>query len=299
MQHLRSAWGRSWAFAQQRWAAERRRSPALDRLVVAYESAQSRHEPELASALTVRALLALVPAVAGALALLALVLRNPPEQRRLAGVLLDAFLPGLAGPLLPDEPLSLGAGTAAVLASVAVLGLGLGWVRALRRGIRAMWEQPLAHPNLFAEKWDDLLTLFAAGSVLVVCGITSFVGRIVLHAALDRWAPGAVEIAMSVGTQLVGLLGVWAAVAVVGTRVLPRHVASRRQVATMATVSAVCVTGLKLAFMGYAQMVGARNGSLYGTFAAVAGVLLWLSLTNRALLLSAAWTAVAGHAQRP
>lgn len=210
------------------------------------------------------------------------------------GLLTVGGTDGLLDPdsLLRSDVLSVTGAVAFVVALVA----GLGWLDALREGIRAVFtEEPDRRP-VVGKKLKDLLVLVTLGLAVLVAGAA---------AALLGAASGPVLALVGVEesrltTFLLALAG-FAVAAVVYTGVflllfrvladVPAPLRDLRQGAVVGGVALALVTtvgGALLRFVGGGNPVVAASATL-------GAVLVWLGLLSRITLVAAAWGATAAH----
>jgi membrane protein len=189
--------------------------------------------------------------------------------------------------------------TSAVLGIVVLLFTGLGWLDAMRQGIRAMFGRGAAPGNLFLVKVRDLGTLATLGVAVLASAVTGAVLSTASHAVLLWW----------------GLDGVTGA----GTLVRGVTVAALLVLDTVtflllfSLLSDVDVPLARLwqgAFAGAVGLLALRTFSslllgqvsqntFLAAFAVVVGLLVVMNLVGRVTLLAASWSATvaaeAGH----
>lgn len=280
--------------ARSRAAAVRARRPALDRVARAVERYQRIGGNQHAGAITYFAFLSFFPLVAIGFAVLGHLGRVRPDLVAEALATVSGYLPGLVG----DGPgqinldrIADAAAGASVLGVIGLLYAGLGWVDALRTALRATFTTTGPKRSIVVRKLIDLAVLVVLGlSLLASVAITS------VATSATTLVLGWLELADSlVATALLRVLAVVVAVAadalvlfVVFVR-LPGRAVSWADGARGALLGAVMLEVLKLA--GTLLVARVTTNAVYGVFAVVVGLLVWLNLVSRVVLLAAAWTA--------
>ncbi|MCT9928726.1 YihY/virulence factor BrkB family protein [Planotetraspora sp. A-T 1434] len=280
------AWGRR--FVER----ERIRFPWLDHLIQTVQRYQVQSGERLAAAITYFAFLSFFPLIALAFAIFGYVVTFRPDALVTLTKAINEQLPGLADQLHIDQ-LAGARASAGIIGLLGLLYAGLGSMDALRGALREIsmtCEPPL---NYFLGKLRDLVAL-------VLMGITMIASVIV-----SGFATGATgTVAGWIGLGQSGLAGsfVWITGVVAGLLFdlllflvilgwLGRPAQSFRVVLKGALLGAVAFGVLKQ----LATLILARtlHNPVYGTFAVVVGLLLWINLSARVILYAAAWTATA------
>lgn len=249
----------------------------------------------LASGIAFYGFFSIFPAVALAAVVFGFVLRGHPEllssladtlDRRLPGFVKTAANPsGLVELKAPDLSL-LTVGGAVALVSLVLAGVG--WIGAMRDGIRAIFGLPGSPGNVVTDKLRDLGVLVTLGvGVLLSAVLTSVLGA------------GASGLSDAVGLgehallgQVIGLIvgfGVDLGVMVVLLRVLSGLALPWHDLRAGAIVGTVGLTVVKVFGV---QLIGrATANPLFGSVVLVVGLLFWLNLIAKLILISASWTA--------
>lgn len=180
---------------------------------------------------------------------------------------------------------------AGIIGLVGFLLAGLGWLDAMREGIRAMFGQPTLDGNVAKTKLRDLLVLTTIGIVVLASAIGGVVvsgatGALLDWVGLDGSAPGRLLLG---GASTLLLLGVDVLVFIVIFRLLSGVQVPRHDLWDAALFGGIGLGVLKL-FAGLLLNILGNN-----KFLAAAGVLLgllvWLNLVSRLTLIAAAWGA--------
>lgn len=245
------------------------------------------------------AFFSIFPALALAFAIFGFVLRGRPDLVETIAESLNATLPGMVktashpeGIISVQAPASLTLTITGIVSFVTLLLAGLGWVGALRTGIRGVFGLEASSGNMVRTKGRDLFVLVTLGLAIAVSAIlTSTIGGLAERVA--GW------IGLAGNGFLVGLLGLLAGIVfdtlilVVLLRMLSGVRLPMHHVRQGAVLGAAILTVLKL-FGGFLVSHATAN-PLLGAVAVAVGLLFWLNLMSKVILLSAAWTAnVAG-----
>ncbi|WP_336920838.1 YihY/virulence factor BrkB family protein [Aquipuribacter sp. SD81] len=184
-------------------------------------------------------------------------------------------------------------GLSAVIGAVTLLFTGLGWIAALREGIRGMFRLPVMALDPVRVKLFDLAVLVSLGLLLVVSAVADLVstsvGRQLLRlVGLEGSTAGTVALAVVVALLTLALNTVLYAVLF---KVLANSGEPLRRVLGGALIAAVGTVLLR-------QLVGQVLGNVGGgfgfltPFVGILALFVWLNLTARVMLLGASWVAV-------
>jgi len=249
----------------------------------------------LAAGIGYFAFFSIFPAVALAFTVFGFVLRGHPELLQSVADGLSAYLPGfIQDPKHPDGLIPVQAPQAAALTITGVISFvtlvlaGMGWLGAVREGIRAVFGAQGPVGNMVTTKLRDLGVLLTLGlgialSSVLTSGVGVAAGWIAKGLGLsDRgWvvqlAGFAVSVLADTALMLVLLL------------VLSGVQAPWRALSQGALVGGVGFSLLKLTAGTLLSRVTANP--LFASIAIVVGLLFWLNLVGRLTLLAAAWAA--------
>ena len=249
----------------------------------------------LAAGIGYFAFFSIFPAVALAFTVFGFVLRGHPELLQSVADGLSAYLPGfIQDPQHPDGLIPVQAPQAAALTITGVISFvtlvlaGMGWLGAVREGIRAVFGVQGPVGNMVTTKLRDLGVLLTLGlgialSSVLTSGVGVAAGWIAKGLGLsDRgWvvqlAGFAVSVLADTALMLVLLL------------VLSGVQAPWRALSQGALVGGVGFSLLKLTAGTLLSRVTANP--LFASIAIVVGLLFWLNLVGRLTLLAAAWAA--------
>jgi len=241
------------------------------------------------------AFFSIFPAVALAFTVFGFVLRGHPELLQSVADNLNANLPGFVKDaqhpqgLIPIRaPRAAALTITGVIAFVSLVLAGMGWLGAVREGVRAVFGVRGSAGNVVATKLRDLGVLFTLGLGIALSAVlTSVVGAAAGWIA-DRigmsgqgWVLILAGLAVSVlaDTGLMMLL----------LRVLSGVPVHSRDLAQGALVGGVGFSLLKVSATTLLPRVTANP--LFASIAIVIGLLFWLNLIARLTLISAAWAA--------
>ena len=249
----------------------------------------------LAAGMSYFAFFSIFPAVALAFTVFGFVLRDNPDVLQAIADQLNENLPGFVkDEQNPDGLIPIQAPQAATLTITGVIGFvtlllaGMGWLGAVREGIRAVFGVQGSVGNVVTTKLRDLGVLFTLGlGIAVTAVLTSGV------AAAADWIAGL--IGLSGQGWIVELAGF--AVSVLADTalmillllVLSGVSAPWRDLFQGALVGGVGFSLLKL-FAG-TLLPRLTDNPLFASIAIVVGLLIWLNLIARLTLIAAAWAA--------
>lgn len=241
------------------------------------------------------AFFSIFPAVALAFTMFGFVLQGRPELLLSIADQLNVSLPGLVRdarhpdgliPITAPQPAELT--ISGVVALVVLLLAGLGWLGALREGIRAVFGQRGPVGNPITTKVRDLGVLLTLGLGIALSAVlTSAVG------AASGWIAGWVGLP---GQGWVLILGGFMVSVLVDTglmmvllRVLSAVPVPWRDLSQGALLGGFGFSLLELSAAWLLPRV--TDNPLFASIAIVVGLLFWLNLVARLTLISAAWAA--------
>ncbi|MEU8247112.1 YhjD/YihY/BrkB family envelope integrity protein [Nonomuraea sp. NPDC048916] len=274
------------------------RRPSVDHLIRTVQRYQVQSGDRLAGAVTYFAFLSFFPLVALAFSVLGFVLSNDQNAIDALTKAVNEQLPGIAGQL-DISGIAQAKATAGIIGLLGLLYAGLGAVDALRGALREMSMTTVPPLNFFVGKLRDLVSLVLLGlsmlaSVVVGGFATQATATVVNFLTLDATALNTAGLFLA--GLVAGLGADWLIFVIVLGWVAP-PVGSFRYVARGALLGAVGFGLLKqLAGLLLSHTLG---NPLYGTFAVIVGLLLWINFSARLVLYVAAWTATAGLSPPP
>ncbi len=272
----------------------RQRAPWLDHVIRAWSRYQSDSGDRLAASVTYFGFLSFFPLIALAFSVVGFVVDAYPSAQADLVRQINNFLPGLSNKL---DVTTIGHAKVAsgIIGLVGLLLAGLGWIDALRQAIRTMWHHNLKTGNFLTKKLIDIgllagLGLTMAASVAVTGVSASAMGWFLRAIGLEG------STAANILLRIVGYalaIGVDIALFLFLLTRLPKVATPIRQVFKGAVLGAVGFEILKT--LGSLLVKSATHNSVYGAFAVVVGLLIWINYLSRFTLFVAAWTVTAPY----
>ena len=272
---------------------QRAKRPWLDHLIRAYQQYKVANGDHVAAAITYFSFLAIFPLILLGASIAGFVLANNEDLQLQLQQIISDNVPGSLGDTMSEAVRSVidNRGSIGVIALLGVAYAGLGWVGNLRTGVQMVWACEVKKESFVKAKLEDLLVLVGLGlgivlSLALTSGVTAAIHGVLTTLHLDG-IPG-------MGTLVGGLAIVLALVADtllfmwLFTR-LPGRPVRYRTVLRGAIFAAVGYEILKV--IGTTYIANVTSNPTYGAFAGAVGLLVWIDLVSRYLLLSAAWTA--------
>jgi membrane protein len=276
----------------------RKKSPQFDHVVRAWQRYSKDDGGQLAAAVTYFGFLSFFPLLALAFSVLGYIVVADPSLKSSVENALQQALPGIIGHGSGQVDVNKIAAAKAGAGIIGLLGLlyaGLGWVDSMRQALRHMWHQDADESNVVVKKLWDVVILIGLGvamlaSVLISSGATTATNSVLGWVGLDGSLTANVVLKI-----LAPVMAIAADVAIFGwlyTR-LAKSSEPTARVLRGALLMAVVFEILKL--VGAFYLRGTTSNALYGTFAAVVGLLVWINLVSRLLLICAAWIVTAPY----
>jgi len=266
----------------------REKAPFLDHLIRMYGRYQADGGDRLAAAVTFYWFLSLFPLLLLAISVLGFVYGDTAAARVSSG--LSGYLPDQLVQTIGDT-LSKAKGKAGVLGLVGLLLSGLGWIDGLREAIRSIWHQSTQAGNIVVRKLTDIVVLIGLfvtiGASIVITGATTAATGYVLHLLRLSDTTVAYVVTQALAYLLSGVADT-ALFLYMFTR-LPKVSAPIVEILRSAVFGAVGFEILKFAGAYYVARTTSKGEATYGTFAVVVGLLLFLNLVSRLILLTAAF----------
>ena len=280
--------------AKARLRDQRARRPWLDHAVRAYHRNGEVQGGQLAAAVTYFGFLSFFPLLALAFAMVGYVSTVYPGAQDGVTAAVESAFPSLVGP--GDGQINIqdvvdakaGAGIAGLLG---LLYAGLGWLDALRDGLRRVFGTEDLDISLIKKKLVDILVMLLLGVSLLLSLVVSSLASLVTTYVLDLVGLGDHLVA----TFLLKVLSVALAVlvdVVIFAILLSRLSGAKltwRQVRSGAVLGAVGFEVLKL--LGTFLIGRTTANPLYATFGVVVGLLVWINLVAKLTIFAGAWTA--------
>lgn len=280
-------------------AGARRRWHWLDHLARAFTRYRANNGDRHAASVTYYAFLSFFPLMLLGLSAIGFVLNGSPRLRHEVLGNVGEYLPGIHEQIT-ENVLSLmeHRKTAGVLGLAGLLWSGLGWLDALRAGLRGVWHHDADTGNILRSKAIDTVTLLGLGlAIAASLGITGVIGTSASW-LLRQLGAGRTSIAAIVITGALGIVA--GIVADTGIflylfRRLPRLDWPLRRIIRGAVFGAVGFGLMKIVGRLFISNYVTTGSRVFGTFAVAFGLLVWLNLIARFTLFAAAWTVTAPY----
>ncbi|HEX5401348.1 MAG TPA: YhjD/YihY/BrkB family envelope integrity protein [Pseudonocardiaceae bacterium] len=280
--------------APGRFAVLRTRYRWLDRLVRAGGRYVSYHGYAYAASITYFTVLSLLPLLMVALSVTSFVLAGQPAVLAQLRAEIDLAVPpslnsasnGLVSAII-DQRLKIG-----VLGVVVALYSGWNWMNTLRDALTAMWDQQRPPQNVVRMVVKDVLALLGlAAALLVSFALTSAAGALgnVLLRLVGLADAGWVHAVLPVAAVVLAVAANWLVFIWVLAK-LPRTPVEARSAIRGALAAAIGFEVLKWLGNLYLEAVG--RSPIGVTFGWLVGLLVFVYLVARMLMLVTAWTAV-------
>ena len=274
--------------AKGSFASARQRLPFLDHLIRMYGRYQADGGERLAAGVTFYWFLSLFPILLLAISVLGFAYGDDAPQKVTDA--LQGYLPQQLVETIGDT-LEDAKGKAGVLGLLGLLLSGLGWIDALREAIRSVWHQNIKAGNFLTRKLVDIVVLvglFAtiASSVVITGATTAATGGVLSFLGVEE-TTGAKLFTQALAYVLSGMADT-VLFLYMFTR-LPKVKHPLMKVLRSALFGAVCFQLVKFAGAYYVARTTTKGEATYGTFAVVVGLLLFLNLISRLILLTAAF----------
>jgi inner membrane protein YhjD len=269
---------------------KRRAWPWLDHLARAAGRYQDRRGDRLAAALTCYAFLSFFPLLALAYALLGYLLGVSDEAREYFVDAVRSLLPGLSDQL-QVERIARSRTAAGLIGLGGLLLTGLGCIQVLRESLRDIWGQPPPEENFVVGRLWDAVVLVFLGTMLIMGVAVTTVATAASQAVLG-WL--GLDDVTGAGTAL-RLLSLAVAIlfdTVVFLVLFSRLSGTRAPWRDIYRGALVGALGFELLKHIAALLLGTTTRNpVYASFAVLVGLMIWINLASRFLLLVAAWTA--------
>lgn len=221
----------------------------------------------------------------------------------------ERSLPGLVGEgdaaVVDANALLASATDTTVLGLSAVVGLatllytGLGWIAALREGIRGVFRLPTMQVDIVRAKLYDLAVMLTLGTLIVASALVNVAAQSFTEQALDLIGLDRTPVGRFVLSAVVftGFVLLNTALFTVLYRVLARTSARLRSVVGGALLAALGVAALQQGVSLVLGNVGSNAGFLAGAAIPILTLFVWLNLNARVMLFGASWVAVGARAE--
>ncbi|GHF15000.1 YihY/virulence factor BrkB family protein [Pseudolysinimonas yzui] len=256
--------------------------------------------PILASGLAYQALFAVFAGLWVAFSVAGVVVSGDTLLRQtlldfLAGVVPGLIKDGSRNGAIDPEVFSAGVefGVSGLVAFVGLLFTALGWLASARDSVRTLFDLPPASTNVVLQKLIDLALGVAFGVLLLIAAGLSFAGTTATEGVLG-WL--GIDARSVIGLVLSRTVTLVVAVLVYATALAGLY----RLLAGVKVPARILRHGVMLGAIGLAALTvagglllgGARSNPLIGSFAVVAGLLIYYNFVSQVILIAATWMAV-------
>src|SRR3954447_5187637 len=261
----------------------------FDHLARALGRYQSLFGDRIAAGLTYYAFLSFFPLLVVAFAVVGyLITIDPGLQQQVESTLSDNF-PGLVGKGPNQLHVSTFSSAKNWTAAVGLVGLiwtGLGWLDAVRNGLRVMWGMEQSTTNFALLKLNDLGLLAAIGlSLLISLTIAGFGAAYSVQ--LLHWAGLSGSLVFNVVTKLVALVLGFLVDLPLFTLLFTGLSGWRPRKRLLRGVLLASLGFETLKLVGSLLLAHTTSKAAYATFAVGIGLLVWMYLVNRVILFAA------------
>ncbi|MEU8316916.1 YihY/virulence factor BrkB family protein [Nonomuraea sp. NPDC048881] len=286
------AWGRT---TLDHWRVRRL---WIDHLVRAVRRYQLQGGDRLAGSVTYFSFLSFFPLLALGYAVLGYTLDASSATREALETAINERLPGMATDLNLEQ-IAGARTTAGIIGLLGLLYAGLGAMDALRAALREMSMTTVPPPNYFLGKLRDLISVILLGATLVVSTLVSGAATTVTDKVLDHVfgdnSPLSTE-AFRIFVVVASVVADWVLFVIL-----------LGWVAKPAEPFKVIVRGALLGAIGFGLLKQVASlllsttlsNPVYGAFAAIVGLLVWMNFSARLVLLAGAWTSTTGLCPPP
>jgi len=264
----------------------------------AWQHYNLQHGPLLAAGIGFRMFFSITGLLATGFSVAGLVLRGQPA-------LLDTIIgsvaqsaPGLLkvdggqGLVDPQDLLNPdGLGWTAVIAAVVTVVTSLGWIAALRDGLRGVMELPPLKVNPVILKLRDAGTLLLLGVALVISA-----GASLVFGTAAEWVTDFLKMDPAIAGPLTTVIKIgvpltlnWA------TAVIMFRLAGSLKLTKRALLEGTILAGVGTAALQVFStelLAGAGRNPILAPFAIIIGLLIWFNLVSQVYLVSAGWAAI-------
>lgn len=270
-----------------RW---RRRLPWLDHLIRAYSRYSDQRGDNLAGAITFFGFLSFFPLIALVSAIVGYAAQVDVEVRSYVEQTLNELLPGLSGQLHLDQ---IHARSTGVIGLVVLLFTGIGWIGVLREALQDMWLRPRAdRGNFVLNKLMDVLVLAGLGIGLLASVALSGLASSATASALS--SVGLEGTGASVFVRLLALLVAVVFDTVIFALLFARLSGANESLRKMLRGALFAAVGFEVLKQAGTLLVShTTSNPVYGIFAVIVGLIVWINVVARFTLFAAAWTATA------
>ena len=264
----------------------------------AWQHYNLQHGPLMSAGIGFRMFFSITGLLATGFSIAGLVLRGQPA-------LLDTIIASVAqsapGLLKVDggeglvDPRDLlnpdGLGWTAVIAAVVTVVTSLGWIAALRDGLRGVMELPPLKVNPIVLKLRDAGTLLLLGVALVISA-----GASLVFGTAAGWVTDFLQLEDAVAGPLTTLIKIGVPLTLNWvTAVIMFRLAGGLKLSRQALLEGTILAGVGTAALQVFStelLAGAGRNPILAPFAIIIGLLIWFNLVSQVYLVCASWSAI-------
>lgn len=249
----------------------------------------------LAAGMSFQAMFALFAALYVGFAVTGVWLNSSPEVYQALVDLINGLVPGLIGDVISenDLPRTTSLSWTGAIALVGLLWTAIGWLNATRQALRTVFALPRDPRSFVLQKVWDLGLALAVGITLLASAAATVLGNWLLNLTLDAAGAPDESVWHAVGGRSIGvIISIILNTAILAAlfRILAHTDVRLRELLSGSLLGAIALAGLSL--VAGTVLDGAGRNPLLATFAVFAGLLLWLNLVSRVILMAGSWVAI-------
>jgi membrane protein len=251
----------------------------------------------MASGMSFQAVFAIFAGIWVGFSIFGIVLASNPDIMDAVVEQLGNAIPGLIGENGAIDPEALSQarilGWTGAIALIGLVMTAIGWLASTRDSIRRLFKLDPPTTNFVVLKLKDFGLALGFGVAIVLSAVVSLISNQGLSIAfdivgIDTESPFALVVAYIVGVVIVFLFDSF--VLAIAFRVLSGVKIPLRRLITGAAIGGAALGVLKI--LGTQLLGGATSNPLLASFAVIIGIMIFLNLVCRVILISATWIAV-------
>ena len=251
----------------------------------------------MASGMSFQAVFAVFAGIWVGFSIFGIVLASNPDVLDAVVAQLSNAIPGLIGDQGAIDPEALSQarifGWTGAIALIGLVMTAIGWLASTRDSIRRLFKLDPPTTNVVLLKLKDFGLALGFGIAIVLSSVVSLVSNQGLSFAfdlvgVDNESPFALGVAWLVGVLIVFAFDSF--VLAIAFRVLSGVKIPLRRLIAGAVIGGAALGVLKI--LGTQLLGGATSNPLLASFAVIIGIMIFLNLVCRVILISATWIAV-------
>ncbi|QJU56090.1 YihY/virulence factor BrkB family protein [Herbiconiux sp. SALV-R1] len=251
----------------------------------------------MASGMSFQAIFAVFAGIWVGFSIFGIVLASNPDLLDAVVAQLSNAIPGLIGENGAIDPQALSEarilGWTGAIALIGLVMTAIGWLASTRDSIRRLFHLDPPTTNFVLLKLKDFGLALGFGIAIVLSSVVSLISNQGLSFAfdlvgVDTESPFALVVAWLVGVLIVFVFDSF--VLAIAFRVLSGVKIPMRRLLAGAAIGGAALGVLKI--LGTQLLGGATSNPLLASFAVIIGIMIFLNLVCRVILISATWIAV-------